>query len=212
MSCLGLPLLQQLLRSEIGDQRRFVKNTAFETYPSEPGTLFLANINPLRREWHAPENFINLPTTNGQSPIYTSVTIALAGWPLHMYDKWRKMDRAEKGLKEIGWVFWEDRGRLEYFGLPGYDSGASNAVENCLNRLCHQTDRWLGRFEVETAYPEQEMYVTTEDYQEELSAKYAMIPTPPSGELFFLNRLRSISDWSSKECSPAFQEICSGMS
>lgn len=207
MSCLGLPMLQQFLRSDYNDQRLFLKNTSFDRLPRLEETLFLFDENRPEDEKCRPNQFRNIPTTNGANPIYTPIIKALARWSSTGAHSGNSLRSARNGLREIGWVFWEDPGRLMYLGWP---QGASNirAIITFLDHL--GWDHPPNRYEAQDEYPEQRRYVTKDDFQGELSAKYAVTPAALGGRHFFLNRLRQISDWSSKEISPSFREICSG--
>lgn len=214
MSMLGLPMLQQFLRSGFDDQRRFLKNTAL----SFPGVLFWCpegswQGTTLESELQHSGYFNNLPTTNGANPIYAPITLEIADCStLRDYKPAHDPRTISARLKEIGWVFWEDNTRLEnYLELP--DPREPRRMRRdftvCLQDLCSRHP--VNRFEIEDRYPEQSMYVTKEDYEGELSAKYPVSPATPGGEYFFVDRIWDISDWSSKEVSPAFREICSGM-
>lgn len=214
MSCLGLPMLQQLLRSSFNDQRRFLKNTTFELVPCLEETLLLWDENYLGNEWEDPVNFyrspfVNRPMTSGANVLYTPVTRELSRWPVPDNEiPRRSRDAVEIGLKEIGWVFWEDRERLKYLGWSDSGSDAASGIKDYVERMSWR--ELLTRCEEDEKCPEQSMYITKEDLQGELSTKYAVGPPTPGGELFFLNRLRDISDFPSKEASRPFQEICQG--
>lgn len=209
MSCLGLPMLQQLLRSEFDDQRRFLKNTAFDGLPTLEGSLSLWDGNDLGNEWGGQREFINLRTTTGATPIYTPVTMVLARWSTGGYRELKQLIATERELEEIGWVFWEDVRRLDYLGWLTRDTDADN-IKRYLEFLAYRNKP--KRFEPEDNYPEQSMYVTREDYHGELSAKYALSSFFTGGSHLCLRTLRDISEWSSKKISPAFQEICQGFS
>lgn len=208
MSCLGLPMLQQVLRSGFDDQRRFFKNTTSYQMPPLDGALSLCEQNDLDYEWGDRSRFRNLRTTNGATPIYTPVTMELARWPTGGHRELKALIGTEKELKEIGWVFWEDVRRLGYLGWLTRDTDSGNDIKRSLEYLAHRNHP--KRFEAEDNYPEQSMYVTKEDCQGELSAKYAFGPLYEASSYLFLDRLRDISGWSSKTISPAFQEICQG--
>ncbi|KAK2604133.1 hypothetical protein N8I77_007088 [Diaporthe amygdali] len=197
MSCLGLPLLQQLLRSEFDDQRRFVRNTTCELVVDFEGALFLSMYNDLTMESFPQPMRINLPTTTGVNPIYERITYGLTTWcPTNVGRRRERLEKAGTRLKELGWVFWEDKVRLKNLRLLDVE------------RLVNHTTQIV--FEAEQSYPEEGMYVTKEDRDGELSAKYAVFATgEESRECFFFDRLRVISNWSSKEISPEFQELCS---
>lgn len=207
-------MLQQILRSSFNDQRRFLKNTTFELMPCLEETLLLWDENYLGNEWESQTDynsnpFINRPMTSGASVIYTPITRELSRWPLRDNEIPRlSRDAVEIGLKEIGWVFWEDLRRLKYLGWSDSGTDAASGIKDYVESLGYR--KLPNGFEEDEKCPEQSMYVTKEDLQGELSAKYAVGPPTPGGELFFLNRLRDISDRPSKEASPAFQEICQG--
>lgn len=214
MSCLGLPMLQQLLRSSFNDQRRFLKSTTFELMPKLEETLLLYHENYLGKQWYNGRGldgnpFSNRPLTSGASVIYKPVAMKLASWtmPDHRIPR-RSLDAVEIGLKEIGWVFWEDPTRLKYLGWSGSGKDAASGIKDYIRQLSYGEPP--NGFEEDKECPEQSMYITKEDLQGELSAKYAVGPPTPGGEVFFLNRLRDISDFPSKEALPAFQEICQG--
>lgn len=214
MSCLGLPILQQVLRSAFDDQRRFVRNTSFETMPELGGSLFLedAPVNRPGDEWSSHPTFrafVNLPTTNGANSTFIPVAKRLAQWQRRDHPRSSSVFKIEKALQETGWVFWEDARRLLCLGWPAPPSSCPSRTEIFLNSLLWKT-RWV-KFKVRRSDRESSMYVAEKDIRGELSATYAVDPPKPGAESFFLDRLRAISDWSSKEVSPAFQEICSGM-
>ncbi|KAK7732606.1 hypothetical protein SLS63_004861 [Diaporthe eres] len=122
----------------------------------------------------------------------------------------KKLVAIEWELREIGWVFWEDVRRLDYLGwlTRDTDPDADNNIQRSLEDLAHRNKP--KRFEAEDDYPEESMYVTEEDFQGELSAKYAFGSFYEAGSYLFLDGLRDISDWPSKKISPAFKEICQG--
>lgn len=212
MSFLGLPMLQQVLRSGFDDQRRFLKNTTFDRLHKLDGALSILDENYLGNEWVSRNGQLswNPRTTIGATPIYTPVTMELACWPEESHRDQKKLVAIEWGLKEIGWVFWEDVRRLDYLGwlTRDTDSDADNNIKRSLEDLAHRNKP--KRFEAEDDYPEESMYVTEEDFQGELLAKYAFGPFYEAGSYLFLDGLRDISDWPSKKISPAFKEICQG--
>lgn len=216
MSCLGLPMLQQVLRSEFDDQRRFLNNSSFETMPQLGGSLFLHDtaMNDLGEEWNPQPTFRpfrNLPTTNGANSIFLPIAKKLGSWR-HMRRDHRHsahVSDMEEGLQAIGWVFWEDDRRLQRLGWGDRPGSSIRGTENFLGDVFRQTERMS--LEVDDKYREQSLYIDKKDVRGELSATYAVDSPKPGAEYFFLDRLRAISDWSSKEVSPAFQEICSGM-
>lgn len=210
MSCLGLPMLQQLLRSEFDDQRRFLKNTAFDGLDRLYGALSLYEENDLRNEWGGGREFRNLHTTTGATPIYTPVTMELARWSTDGHGERRHRIATERELEETGWVFWEDIRRLNYLGWLTWDTDAGNDIKRYLRYLAYRNHVQPRRFEAEDNYPEQSMYVTKDDYQEELSAKYAVDHLSTGRSHLCLDTLRDISDWPSKKISPTFQEVCQG--
>lgn len=203
MSCLGLPMLQQLLRSEFDDQRRFLKNTTFQWRAPFHGALFLRESNSVRNEWNPRGDFINRPTTHCASPVYFDIIFNLKN--LTMHGDLERLEQAETRLQEVGWVFWNDRKRLDNMGLMNpkwrIEKGPCLLL-SFMSPIC---------FDAEKNFPELSMFVTDEDHLGELSAKYAVDPRRQDGdgEEFFRDRLRNISDWSSKEISPYFREICS---
>lgn len=207
MSHLGLLMLQQLLRSDFDNQLQFLKNTAFDLIPQSKGAItLLFNENSLAIECNSDSAMRNLRMANGVSHIYAPVIMNLWEWPA---DTCRDLDNiraAESALKDVGWIFWEDQRRLKYLGWPPYD----NDIYHYLRGLGYQLP--MKRFEVKDKNPERSMYVTKEDFQGELSAKYPVSQATGLGACFVFKRLRAISDWSCKEASTAFQEVCSGLS
>ncbi|KAI7774057.1 hypothetical protein LA080_009418 [Diaporthe eres] len=212
MSFLGLPMLQQVLRSGFDDQRRFLKNTTFDRLPNMDGAMYMWDRNDLGDEWGGGNGrvFRNRRTTIGATPIYTPVTMELACWPKESLRDLKKLMAIEWELKEIGWVFWEDARRLDYLGwlTRDTDSDADNNIKGSLEDLAYRNKP--KKFKAEDDYPEESMYVTKEDFQGELSAKYAFGSFYEAGSYLFLDGLRDISDWPSKKISPAFKEICQG--
>lgn len=204
MSTLGLPMLQQILRSGFDDQRRFLKNTTFELMPTVEQALFLWETNPLHSQRRGQKWYKNPDMARSASSIFTPVMNALAHWR-RRYGKTLQAVGTE--LKDIGWVFWEDRERLKSLGWPDSDTDAGDNIKEYLEGSRPPSIR----FDADDSYPEKSMYVTEEDYDGELSDKYAVVLPTLGAEHFFLDRLRDISDWSSKEVSPAFREICSWM-
>lgn len=205
MSSLGLPMLQQLLRSDFDDQRFFLKNTLFNLYPEYERTVFLLQENSLIY-WGGPALLRrNRDTETGFNPVYEFVTAAAKNWRYPPWNDIRRLDKAGTRLKEVGWVFWEDRQRLEnLYLLKRHKSPDTLDDVPLLSSMSPMS------FEVEQTYPEVGMCVTRKDYEFELSAKYPVSPPGEVGEESFRDRLRDISDWSSKEISPVFREICLG--
>lgn len=203
MSLLGLPMLQQLLRSEFDDQRSFLKNTLFNWYPEYEDKLFLPHDNSLiylgapgllRSDSH---------TEAGFSAVYEYITVAAKFWP---FKNVKEIQQAATRLQEVGWVFWEDPQRLENIYLPGrhnYPYTIYNVP--LLSGMSPMS------FEAEHNYPELGMCVSRKDYECELSTKYPVDSSAESGYGSFRDRLSDISNWSFKEISPVFREICWGV-
>lgn len=208
MAVLGLPMLQQVLRSGFADQRRLLKNTSFERLPDSAVVSIIPDSRFLKYDVSERTMFGDLEVMDGATPIYESITFDLAHWSRRDYRARNRIEAVGNALKDTGWVFWEHPARLESLDWHGLVTDAGG-VRAFLEQLkSSNTGDW---FVVEKQCPEQSMFVTKEDLQYELSGKYAVSPAPPGAEQFFLDRLRDISDWSSKEVSPAFREICQGL-
>lgn len=206
MSSYGLPLLQQLLRSGSDDQWRFLKNTTCKRSGYPEFFDLLQGAYPERmlgdrlQEWSRP---ITPPDDQGVSLLYKPMTNHLAK------KGWDESESGKGGLKERGWIFWEDPSRLMSFAmLERVATGGFRVVG------CHSLPVPHAGFEAEMRVieedREQTMYVTKEDH-EALSAKYEAKKLTPEEDKFFLDRLRVISDQPTKQTLLVFQEVCSGM-
>lgn len=202
MSLLGLPMLQQLLRSEFYDQRSFLKNTLFSWYPEHEEKRFRPHENSLIYRGAPDPLERNSHTETGSNPVYEIFTAAAKSW---LFRKENHVEQAAKRLNEIGWVFWEDRQRLDSMRLLGRHYPHLIYNVPLLSGMSPMS------FEVEDTYPELGMCVTRKDYEYELSTKYPVNSSAESGYESFRDRLSDISNWSFKEISPAFREICLGM-
>lgn len=209
MSCYGLPLLQQLLRSGLSDQRRFLKNTTFGRSAEYERFQFLKDENCLRH--YAPRRPRPIAPRSGQDPgpIYMHMTKHLETQFNTTNDR-EQDQRAEKGLKEHGWIFWENEARLKRFVELERFTTQSFRIFSCYSPPEPHAGFAAELFDIWEGFPEQTMYVTKEDRQA-LSAKHAVKAPTRKGDQFFYERLSVISDQPSKESLPVFQEICSGM-
>lgn len=215
MSCLGLPMLQQVLRSDFDDQLSFVKNTAFGLVQGLCGGLFVREKNPLINEWIRSAAFTNLVTTSGANPIYNLIIIGLAN---QSYREPKLVEREETKLKELGWVFWEDPKRLENLGVPEErptDWARQSYAQLCYDLFSLKSTSFAG----DQTYLESSMFVLIQDLEGELSAKYAVGQFLEAGSGFpevhgqalLRDRLREVSNSPSKKVSPAFRKICQGV-
>lgn len=201
MSLLGLPMFQQLLRSEFDDQRFFLKNTMFNWYPGyeekklypRDENIFRGAPDPRRRDSY---------TETGSTPVYKDIIAAARFWP---FRSGNHIEQASKRLNEVGWVFWEDRQRLESIYLLGRHYPHTFDNVPLLAGMSPMS------FEAEHTYPELGMCVSRKDYECELSTKYPVDSSAESGYGSFRDRLSDISNWSFKEISPVFREICWGV-
>lgn len=203
MASYGLPLLQQLLRSGFDDQSRFLQNTCREGVDDQQFEL-LDDETSLRNRLERSTSPRASPSGPGASIIYMPMIGRLSN------EIWGRWGKAETGLKEQGWIFWEDHTRLMHFAMLEQVKAGGFSVVDCRNPPTPHVG-----FEEEVraiweGYPEQIMYVTHED-RRALLDKYAAKELTPEEENFFLCRLRVISDQPSKDVQPVFQEICSGM-
>lgn len=211
MADLGLPILQQVLQSGADVQRRFLKNTNSKLLPPYWEFPFLRH-----NCYYRDDGLKSHPRAN---PIYNTIALELSTAHARYYRRSSKVwlydgftAKVYMGLRETGWVFWDDPKRVEYFAVSGrHGEPEGDHITDYIDTMKERLDvaaDGVGRVGLGARYPEDMMYVTIEGH-DELMDKYAAKPVEPDAENFMLARLRALSDWSSREVSPAFQEICS---